>query len=118
MLTKEFCDSSFEPSPPLVLSGVSLIYNEFIDDVELAVDGDEIHSPSVAQKRRRLPHKRKVSNVKKSIVKRSGKAISRVTLISIKENKKKKKKDYLLSFPWSLIIIIKKIVCISQHFHV
>ncbi|XP_059428564.1 protein FAR-RED ELONGATED HYPOCOTYL 3-like [Corylus avellana] len=59
-------------SPPsLALSDVSLACNEFIDDVELAVDGDEVHSPNVAKKRGRLPHKRKMFAVEKSTVKNS-----------------------------------------------
>ncbi|XP_059431562.1 protein FAR-RED ELONGATED HYPOCOTYL 3-like [Corylus avellana] len=52
MLTKELRASSCEPNPPsLALPGVSLTCNESIDNVELAVDGDEVHSPIVAKKR-------------------------------------------------------------------
>ncbi|XP_059446426.1 protein FAR1-RELATED SEQUENCE 5-like [Corylus avellana] len=49
MLTKELRASSCEPSPPsLALLGVSLTCNESIDDVELAVDGDEVQqAPSI-----------------------------------------------------------------------
>jgi hypothetical protein len=69
-----------------------LTCNESIDD-ELAANGDEVHSPLVAQKRGRLPHKRKMSTVKKATVKKSKiNAMSRITLILIKGNEKKKKK--------------------------
>jgi hypothetical protein len=72
MLTKELCGSCFECSPPfLALSSVSLTCNESIDDVELAIDGDEVHCPIVAKNRGRLPHKRMMSTVKKSTVKKS-----------------------------------------------
>ncbi|XP_059460161.1 protein FAR-RED IMPAIRED RESPONSE 1-like [Corylus avellana] len=68
MLMKELRGSS---PPSLALPDVSLACNEFIDDVELAVDGNEVHSPNVAKKRGRLPHKRKMSAVEKSTVKNS-----------------------------------------------
>jgi hypothetical protein len=55
----------------LALSGISLTCNESIDDVELVVDGDEVHSPIVAQKKGRLLHKRKMSTVEKVTVKKS-----------------------------------------------
>jgi hypothetical protein len=72
MLTKELRGLSFEPSPPsLALPNISLTCNESIDYVELAVDDDEVHSPFVAKKRGRLPHKRMMFAVEKSAVKKS-----------------------------------------------
>jgi hypothetical protein len=73
----------------LALPGISLTCNESIDNVELAVDGNEVHSPIVAQKRGRLLHKRKMSAVEKAIVKKSQKkAMSHVTLMPFKGNEK------------------------------
>jgi hypothetical protein len=59
-----------KPNPPsLALSSISITCNESIDDVELVVDGDEVHSPIVAQKKGRLLPKRKMSMMEKVIVK-------------------------------------------------
>jgi hypothetical protein len=54
----------------LALPSKSLTCNESIDDVELVEDGDEVHSPIVAQKGRLL-HKRKMYAVEKATVKKS-----------------------------------------------
>jgi hypothetical protein len=88
-------DSSFEPNPLLALSDVSLTYNKSIDDVELTLNGDEIHSPSIAQKRGRLLHRRKVSNVEKLTVKKS----QNNQPCNTNPNQREQKKGYLLSFP-------------------
>jgi hypothetical protein len=69
-----------------------LTCNESIND-ELAANGDEVHSPLVAQKRGRLPHKRKMSAVEKATMKKLKiNAMSRITLILIKGNEKRKRK--------------------------
>jgi hypothetical protein len=108
MLTKELHGSSFERSPPsLPLLDISLTCNESIDDVKLAIDGDEVHSPIVAKKRGKLPHKRMMFAVEKSIVKKSqGKSNEPC---NTNPNQKKKKKGYLLSYLLCLIIIIKNL---------
>jgi hypothetical protein len=91
ILTKELRALNFEPSSPfLALSGISLTCNESIDNVELAVDGDEVHNPIVAQKRGRLLHKRKMSAMEKATVKKSQKKkiMNHVTLMPFKGNEK------------------------------
>jgi hypothetical protein len=114
MLTKELRGSSFKCSlPSLPLPGVSLTCNESIDDVELAVDDDEIHSPIIAKKRGRLPNKKMMSAVEKSTVNKSqGKSNEPCNTNLNQRKRKKKRKDYLLSFPLCLIIIIKNL-CVS-----
>ena len=101
MLTKELRGSSFERSerspPSLPLPSVSLTCNESIDDVELAVDGNEVHSPIVAKIRGRLPHKRMMSAMEKLTVKKSQGKSNELCNTNPNHRKRKKKVTYFPS---------------------